>query len=67
MDSTLEALDYVFTYLKRVGGVKASAAASRDRLLMKALNDAYGAICTDFCGNVDYHAGCNRDCYYRVR
>jgi predicted regulator of Ras-like GTPase activity (Roadblock/LC7/MglB family) len=30
MDSTLEALEKVLTDLKKVGGVEASAAASRD-------------------------------------
>jgi len=37
MDSTLEALEKVLTDLKKVGGVEASAAASRDGLLMKAI------------------------------
>jgi len=37
MDSTSEALDKVLTDLKKLGGVEASAAASRDGILMKTI------------------------------
>ena len=37
MDSTIEILERVLTELKQVGGVEASAAASRDGLLIKAI------------------------------
>ncbi|MCK4928798.1 MAG: roadblock/LC7 domain-containing protein [Methanosarcinales archaeon] len=37
MVSTIELLEKVLTDLKKVGGVEASAAASRDGLLMKAI------------------------------
>ena len=37
MDSTSKALEKVLTDLKRLGGVEASAAASRDGRLMKTI------------------------------
>ena len=37
MDSTIEMLEIVLSELKQVGGVEASAAASRDGLLIKAI------------------------------
>ncbi|HUV83626.1 MAG TPA: roadblock/LC7 domain-containing protein [archaeon] len=37
MESTIDMLEKVLTNLKNIGGVEASAAASRDGLLMKAI------------------------------